>query len=66
MPKGSASHPWHDLSPGQDVPNIVNVVIEIPKGSKVKYELDKDTGELALHVVQALLLMRALRKHKSA
>ena len=45
MTRGSASHPWHDLSPGEDVPNIVNVVIEIPKGSKVKYELDKDTGE---------------------
>ena len=44
MPRASASHPWHDLSVGDDVPNIVNVVIEIPKGSKVKYELDKDTG----------------------
>lgn len=45
MPRSSASHPWHDLSPGDNVPEIVNVVIEIPKGSKVKYELDKDTGE---------------------
>ena len=44
MPRSSASHPWHDLSVGEDVPNVVNVVIEIPKGSKVKYELDKDTG----------------------
>ena len=44
MPRDSASHPWHDLSPGEDVPNIVNAVIEIPIGSKVKYELDKDTG----------------------
>lgn len=46
MPRSSASHPWHDLSPGDNVPEIVNVVIEIPKGSKVKYELDKDTGML--------------------
>lgn len=46
MPRDSASHPWHDLSPGEDVPNIVNAVIEIPIGSKVKYELDKDTGML--------------------
>ena len=45
MPRDSASHPWHDLSPGEDVPNIVNAVIEIPIGSKIKYELDKDTGE---------------------
>lgn len=44
--RGTASHPWHDLSPGDDAPNIVNAVIEIPRGSKVKYELDKDTGML--------------------
>jgi inorganic pyrophosphatase len=30
--------------PGNDVPDMCNVVIEIPRGSKVKYELDKDTG----------------------
>lgn len=42
----AASHPWHDLSPGSEVPNVVNAVIEIPRGSKVKYELDKDTGLL--------------------
>ncbi|WIA09108.1 hypothetical protein OEZ86_011695 [Tetradesmus obliquus] len=44
--RGTASHPWHDLSPGSDAPNVVNAVIEIPRGSKVKYELDKDTGLL--------------------
>lgn len=44
--RGTASHPWHDLSPGVDCPDIVNCVIEIPRGSKVKYELDKDTGLL--------------------
>jgi len=42
--RGTASHPWHDLSPGGDAPTLVNCVIEIPRGSKVKYELDKDTG----------------------
>ncbi|GIL63046.1 hypothetical protein Vafri_17195 [Volvox africanus] len=42
--RGTASHPWHDLHPGNDAPNVVNCVIEIPRGSKVKYELDKDTG----------------------
>ena len=47
MPRSSASHPWHDLSPGENVPDIVNVVIEIPKGSKVKYEMDKDTGKIS-------------------
>ena len=32
------------LSPGKDVPNDINVVIEIPQGSSVKYEVDKDSG----------------------
>ncbi|GER43654.1 soluble inorganic pyrophosphatase [Striga asiatica] len=39
-----AAHPWHDLEIGPGAPQIINVVIEIPKGSKVKYELDKKTG----------------------
>ncbi len=37
-------HPWHSLSPGEDAPEILNAVIEIPMGSKVKYELDKASG----------------------
>jgi len=44
--RGTASHPWHDLSVGSGAPAVVNAVIEIPRGSKVKYELDKDTGLL--------------------
>ncbi|KAH9614182.1 hypothetical protein KSS87_017891 [Heliosperma pusillum] len=39
-----AAHPWHDLEIGPKAPEIVNCVVEIPKGSKVKYELDKKTG----------------------
>ncbi|KAL5732160.1 inorganic diphosphatase [Ranunculus cassubicifolius] len=39
-----AAHPWHDLEIGPGAPAIVNVVVEITKGSKVKYELDKKTG----------------------
>nr|XP_024390423.1 soluble inorganic pyrophosphatase 1-like isoform X4 [Physcomitrium patens]XP_024390424.1 soluble inorganic pyrophosphatase 1-like isoform X4 [Physcomitrium patens] len=39
-----AAHPWHDLEIGSDAPEIFNVVIEINKGSKVKYELDKKSG----------------------
>ncbi|KAJ4799421.1 Soluble inorganic pyrophosphatase [Rhynchospora pubera] len=39
-----AAHPWHDLEIGPGAPAIFNVVIEITKGSKVKYELDKKTG----------------------
>ncbi len=37
-------HPWHDVSPGQELPRDFRVVIEIPLGSNVKYELDKPTG----------------------
>jgi len=38
-------HPWHDLpNPLVGVEDGFNVVIEIPKGSKVKYELDKPSG----------------------
>jgi inorganic pyrophosphatase len=40
-------HPWHDLpNPIAEVEEGFNVVIEIPKGSRVKYELDKPSGLL--------------------
>ncbi|XP_019164388.1 PREDICTED: soluble inorganic pyrophosphatase 4-like isoform X1 [Ipomoea nil] len=39
-----AAHPWHDLEIGPEAPKVFNVVIEISKGGKVKYELDKKTG----------------------
>ncbi|CAA7046246.1 unnamed protein product [Microthlaspi erraticum] len=39
-----AAHPWHDLEIGPGAPVIFNCVVEIGKGSKVKYELDKTTG----------------------
>jgi inorganic pyrophosphatase len=39
-------HPWHDVSPGKDLPRDFQAVIEIPLGSNVKYELDKPTGLL--------------------
>lgn len=39
---------WHDVKPGENSPSHVNAIIEIPKGSKGKYELDKDSGLLKL------------------
>lgn len=39
---------WHEISSGEDVPNVVNVIVEIPKGSKNKYEIDKETGLIKL------------------
>jgi inorganic pyrophosphatase len=41
-------HPWHDVTPGENLPLQFNAVIEIPMGSNVKYELDKQTGLLRL------------------
>ncbi len=38
----------HDLTPGDNVPNEMTVVVEIQKGSKNKYELDKKTGMIKL------------------
>ncbi len=34
------------IPPGKDVPHDINVVIEIPQGSQVKYEVDKDSGAI--------------------
>ncbi|MEK7151861.1 MAG: inorganic diphosphatase [Patescibacteria group bacterium] len=39
---------WHDISAGENAPETLNVIIEIPKGSKNKYEIDKETGLIAL------------------
>ena len=40
------THPWHDVPIGENAPEEFNVIVEIPEGSKVKYELDKETGML--------------------
>ena len=37
---------WHDVDLGTEVPEYFRAVIEIPIGSRVKYELDKSTGLL--------------------
>jgi len=39
---------WHDLELGEAAPERFNVIIEIPKGSKNKYEIDKKTGLIKL------------------
>jgi inorganic pyrophosphatase len=44
----SMPHPWHDVTPGEGLPALFVVVVEIPAGSNVKYELDKPTGLLRL------------------
>lgn len=39
---------WHDIKPSRIKPEDFEVVIEITKGSKKKYELDKETGLIKL------------------
>ena len=41
-------NPWHDVKIGPEAPEVVNCIIEIPKNTRAKYELDKDTGLLKL------------------
>jgi inorganic pyrophosphatase len=41
-------HPWHSIDPGNEAPEYVRSIIEIPKGSKGKYEMDKESGLLKL------------------
>ena len=42
------SNPWHTVNIGKEAPEVVNGIIEIPKGSRAKYELDKESGLLIL------------------
>lgn len=42
------SNPWHRVSVGENAPEVVNGIIEIPKNTRAKYELDKDTGLLRM------------------
>lgn len=44
----TTTNPWHSVSPGTSAPKFVNAIIEIPKGSRAKYELDKESGLLKL------------------
>lgn len=39
---------WHDIDPTRIFPSDFMTVVEITKGSKMKYELDKETGCLKL------------------
>lgn len=44
-------HPWHDVTPaveGAPLPQLFKAIIEIPKGSNLKFELDKGSGMLKL------------------
>jgi inorganic pyrophosphatase len=44
----TVNHPWHGAPHGDKAPSVVNALIEIPQGSRSKYEVDKFTGLLKL------------------
>ncbi|NOT52402.1 MAG: inorganic diphosphatase [Chitinophagaceae bacterium] len=44
----TVNHPWHGAHYGEKAPEVVNGLIEIPQGSRSKYEVDKATGLLRL------------------
>ncbi len=44
----TTSHPWHGVPVGESAPRVVNAIIEIPQGSRAKYEIDKESGLLKL------------------
>ena len=37
-------HPWHDVENHPENPRLINAIIEVPKWSQIKYELDKKSG----------------------
>lgn len=41
-------NPWHDIDPRKPSSDTLDCVIEIPRGGRLKYELDKETGLLRL------------------
>lgn len=41
-------NPWHDVKTGENAPDIVSAIIEIPANTRAKYELDKESGLLRL------------------
>jgi inorganic pyrophosphatase len=41
-------HPWHEVRIGDNPPENLNAIIEIPRGSRAKYEIDKESGLIKL------------------
>lgn len=42
------TNPWHNVDIGDNIPEEVRCIIEIPKNTRAKYELDKESGLLIL------------------
>ena len=39
---------WRELPPGPDPPRLIHVIVEVPKGSRNKYEYEEETGYIRL------------------
>src|SRR5437764_3727151 len=48
MARRLAASDYMMISPGTDIPSVVNMIVEIPKGCRSKFELDKETGLIKL------------------
>jgi len=48
MARRLTSNDYMMISPGTDIPSVVNMIVEIPKGRRNKFELDKNTGLIKL------------------
>ena len=42
------SHPWHGISAGENVPEVVTAFIEVVPNDQIKYEIDKESGYLMI------------------
>lgn len=43
-----AVHPWHDIPIGEEAPEHLNMVVEVPRKTTSKYELDLELGVLRI------------------
>lgn len=41
-------NPWHDIESGPNVPGVINVIVEIPRGAQNKYEFDRKRNIIRL------------------
>jgi inorganic pyrophosphatase len=48
MPRRTFHYDYMMIPPGTDIPSVVNTIVEIPKGRRSKFELDKETGLIKL------------------
>jgi hypothetical protein len=54
-------HPWHDVPIGDQAPEEFTALIEIPKGSRVKYEPNKDSGLLCASPFSVCLTISTIK-----